>query len=255
MVAVIDAPRLIEGPGTSETVWLPWLAGAPLRWLHDSPWLDGARRLVVVAPHPDDELLACGGLMAMHAERGGESLVVAVTDGEASHAEAARPAHPEELRSMRFTERLEGLRRLGVGNAPVIRLGLPHGAVAQHVAMLRTQLVAVLRPTDLVVATWRLDGHPDHDAAGRAAAAACVAVGCRLFEAPVWTWHWAFPGDPRVPWSRLAALPIDRQALQRKVFAVDAHTSQLTARGDGLGPVLVGTILERAHRAVECFFG
>ena len=51
--------------------------------------LDG-ERVVVVAPHPDDEVLAAGGLMRWMACRGREVLVVGVTDGEASHARSAR---------------------------------------------------------------------------------------------------------------------------------------------------------------------
>ena len=74
--------RRIAGAATAESDWQSWL---PL--LHP-PALDwaalvaGAQRLVVVAPHPDDELLACGGALAMQAVRGGHSLVIGVTDGE-----------------------------------------------------------------------------------------------------------------------------------------------------------------------------
>ena len=38
-------------------------------------------RVVLVAPHPDDEVLALGGSLAMLARSGREVLVVAVTDG------------------------------------------------------------------------------------------------------------------------------------------------------------------------------
>ena len=59
----------------------------------------------------------------------------------------------------------------------------------------RRGLTDLLSPDTWCAATWRGDGHPDHDAVGRAAATACDAVGCRLLEYPVWMWHWARPGE------------------------------------------------------------
>src|SRR5260221_1498443 len=42
--------------------------------------------------------------------------------------------------------------------------------------------------------------------------------GCRLVELPIWAWHWAEPGDTRVPWHRAAAIALAPQelALKRK---------------------------------------
>ena len=80
-------PRRIRDEGTPESVWQTWPGLDAIESVPIEKWIHPAMRLVVVAPHPDDEILACGGLMAMHAARGGSTLVVAVTDGEASHAE------------------------------------------------------------------------------------------------------------------------------------------------------------------------
>ena len=249
--------RRIAGAATAESDWQSWL---PL--LHP-PALDwaalvaGAQRLVVVAPHPDDELLACGGALAMQAVRGGHSLVIGVTDGERSHG-----ASPEgklsspalsSLAATRTSERLGGLRRLGLPAPDVIALGLPDTGVAEQIDGLLHRLTALLRPADLVVSTWCLDGHPDHDASGSAAARACQAVGCRHLEAPVWMWHWAAPGDLRVPWQRLVAVPLTPSALAKKQHALAAHVSQLLPRAGGLRPVLGEAIVARAGRDFEYF--
>lgn len=50
--------------------------------------------------------------------------------------------------------------------------------------------------------------HPDDEAAGRAAAAACKATGAPLVEYPIWMWHWATPDDPAVPWHRARRVPL-----------------------------------------------
>ena len=60
-------------------------------------------RTVVLAPHPDDESLGCGGLLARLAAHGVPARVVVVTDGAQSHpGSAAYP--PERLRALREAE-------------------------------------------------------------------------------------------------------------------------------------------------------
>lgn len=247
------AEPLIHGGGTLESTWQPWLdaAGGPDANLGD--WLPPQARMVVVAPHPDDEVLACGATLAMHGQQGGASLIVAVTDGEAS-LPGASPGLARSLAATRRAEREEGLARLGVGAGGMVRLGLPDGQVDRHVDALSKRLLALLRPTDVVVATWRHDGHPDHDATGLAAARACAAAACRLLEAPVWMWHWAQPGDARVPWARLAPVRLLYTARARKQHALAAHASQLRSRPDHAGPVLGEQIVKRAGRSCEHFF-
>ena len=78
-------PPVIAGGGTPEKVWLAWPGLAQFKNA-TLPALCAARsRLVVLAPHPDDEILACGGLIALHLDAGGELLIVSASDGEASH--------------------------------------------------------------------------------------------------------------------------------------------------------------------------
>lgn len=245
--------RLIEGNGTAELAWQDWLHLGAVTTTARHECLPGNARLVVVAPHPDDEVLACGGLIAMHRAEGGDVAVIAVTDGEASHGSLPLQ-HAQALAVTRCTESAAGLQQLGLKGVAVARLALPDGQVARHMMRLARRLQLLLLPTDVVVTTWRRDGHPDHDATGLATSLACAAVGCRLLEAPVWMWHWASPGDSFVPWHRLQRLPLSPQALNRKQAALAAHASQLDASQRPGGAVLGAAIVARAHRADEYFF-
>ncbi len=249
--ATNTAPRRIEGTGTLEAEWRAWPGLARLPTLTLDDCIGATQRLVIVAPHPDDEILAAGGLAARHADRGGAVLVVAVTDGEASHR--GNPDWPaERLAAARRAESGAGLARL-LGVPPAMRrLGLPDSAVAA--APVAAALEAIVGATDVVVATWRCDGHPDHEACGEAAAAACDAVGCTLLEAPVWMWHWAAPGDARVPWSRLRTLALADDVVRRRQAAIAEHVTQLAPRGRDEGPVLTAAILERLSRTSDCIF-
>jgi LmbE family N-acetylglucosaminyl deacetylase len=245
--------RAIPEQGTPESLWNAWPGLDAVEVIPIEKWMHPTARLVVVAPHPDDEILACGGLMALHARRGGKSVVVAVTDGEASHGDA-RSWRGRPLAETRRAERLRGLVRLGCQDAEVHRLGLADGKVASQMDTLQSELQKVMHWGDIVVTTWRFDGHPDHEACGAAAARACAEVRCCLLEAPVWMWHWSRPADSQVPWHRLVGLQLTGEAVSRKGRAVASHASQLEPRGKTLGPVLGPTILDRQARPTEYFF-
>ena len=84
---------------------------------------------MVIAPHPDDEVLGTGGLLRQLAATGSAIEIVAVTDGEASHPKSTRVSR-RELAETRARERRVALDRLGVRPSRLTRLGLPDGGVA-----------------------------------------------------------------------------------------------------------------------------
>lgn len=253
MDAVTSDRPLIHGEGTEEATWL---RSACLNEVPNVPLdelVPGDRRLLVVAPHPDDEVLACGGLLFSHLGRGGCAEVIAVTDGEASHA--GEPNwQPDELATMRRRESAMGLRSLGARGARVHRLGLPDGGVTARQRELQERLQILLHAGDVVVSMWHHDGHPDHEATAAACRDACARSGCGLLEAPVWMWHWSRPGDPRVPWPRLRAFRLSDDVRRAKRQALQAHRSQLLAKASGAPPILGPAILARARRPHEYFF-
>ena len=65
---------------------------------------------IVIAPHPDDESLACGGLIAEACREGLKRKVVIVSDGAGSHPNS-KAYPPDRLRALREAE----ARRAGVG--------------------------------------------------------------------------------------------------------------------------------------------
>jgi LmbE family N-acetylglucosaminyl deacetylase len=186
------------------------------------------RRVVVCAAHPDDEVLGVGGTLALLAGAGVQLHLVAVTDGEASHP--GNPVlGPAELASARVAEHARALEVLGAGSTTCTRLGLPDSAVPAHEGDLVVALRALLAGADAVLAPWTGDGHPDHEAVGRAAVAAAGDV--PVLQFPVWTWHWAAPGDPRVPRDRARAVPLPPSVQAAKRAAVACFTTQVHPLG------------------------
>ena len=68
---------------------------------------------------------------------------------------------------------------------------------------------------------------------------------------PVWMWHRASPGDPRVPWDRALRIPLPLHTATRKRAAITRFASQTEDRGHGLGPVLAPGMIAHFTRAME----
>jgi len=236
-------------PGTDERTWLESTRFQTMPSLCITP----PHRLVVVAPHPDDEVLGAGGLLQCMHQLGVEVVVIAVTDGAGSHPGASILG--ADIASTRAMESMIALDRLGCGPVAITRLGLADGAVATEVPLLTSELADLLRPDDLCVTPWRRDGHPDHDATGAATLAAAGATGTPVLEYLIWTWHWASPHSSVVPWRHCRRLDLGWRHRARKRWATYAFTSQIRpADGESRrGPVLTDSVLRRFWRPFEVF--
>ncbi|MEK8051127.1 PIG-L deacetylase family protein [Ideonella sp. DXS22W] len=197
----------------------------PPEVLHAPP----GRRLLVLAPHPDDESIACGGTLALAVAAGAAVQVVFLTDGRLGDAalrrlpegSAGRRAAEEALAARRQGEALAALAALGVTEHCFA--GAPDGALRAHLATVADQLAPLLvqwRP-DTVLLPCFTDRHADHFAANlclfaavdRAGPAACAGLRVLGYEA----------------WSPLYAnLVVDVDATYaHKRRAIACHASQL----------------------------
>lgn len=245
-----DGPTTV--PGTAEDEWRRWLSGQDWPELRvDATW----RTVLVCAAHPDDDVLAIGGLMSALAADGLRLHLLAATDGEASHPGSA-VVTPADLGRRRIAETAAALDALRVDPVRSIRLGLPDAGLAEVEAELTAAVTQWARDADLVLAPWAHDAHPDHEALGRAAQAAAVVHGVPLLSFPVWTWQWATPGDPRVPWARAVRVPLPEDRRAAKRAAVDCFASQVQPLGPGPedSAVLSPEMLASFDRAAEVLF-
>lgn len=181
--------------------------------------LGAPRRALVVAPHPDDEIIGAWGLMRRLRLAGARVDVLVASDGAASHP-GSRAWPPARLAAQRRRETLWALRGLGVSAARVRFLGLPDGGLGGCMGALRSSLARELRRgggPDLVVGPDAGDDHADH----RAVAAALA------LAAPSRTRRLAYPVWPAgAPASRQAfRLPLGAPAMAKRA-ALRLHRSQ-----------------------------
>ena len=149
------------------------------------------RPFVVVAPHPDDESLACGGLIADACRQGLRGTVVIVSDGVGSHPNSSAYP-PDRLRSLREGEARRAAKELGLRPEEILFLGLPdrfvpcEGEEAERAIGVIVHCTREIGARSLFV-SWRHDPHCDHQASYWIARAVQRRAGeLRLFEYVVW---------------------------------------------------------------------
>jgi LmbE family N-acetylglucosaminyl deacetylase len=223
-------------PLLSETEWEGRLNNLPA-------WEPNRSPTVVVVPHPDDETLAAGGLIAALRAMAVDVTVVAVTDGEHAYADN------DGLAEVREKEQTQALARLGVAEEKIVRLRLTDSGVAAQEEELIAQLGTLITSGMQVVAPWAGDFHPDHEACARAAAWVARDVGATLISYFFWTWHRGTLAT--VDGLELRRFPLSMELLTAKREALQCHASQLSHEPEPA--ILPDNLLWPARMSYEVF--
>ena len=137
------------------------------------PRIDSASSLLIVAPHPDDETLCCGGVIQRVLRAGGQVSVVWLTSGDAarmdlllmSHSLFPATAVARSLGAQRMQEARSASSRLGVTAAGQLFLGYPDGGLLELLGEHRT--TPYTSPTTGAAAVPYSDAlHPGHPYTG-----------------------------------------------------------------------------------------
>jgi LmbE family N-acetylglucosaminyl deacetylase len=188
----------------------------------------GQGRILILAPHPDDESLGCGGLIHESCRAGRPPLVMIVTDGTGSHPHS--PSMPARaLCALREQETAAALHHLGLDDpSAVVFLRLrdtaaPHDgpcfdAAVERIATLSANCASICAP-------WRHDPHCDHAAVHMMAEAVAARTRLRHLSYPVW--GWTLPAMTQLPQAHVTGWRLDITAnIVAKQRAIDAHRSQ-----------------------------
>lgn len=178
------------------------------------------KRILVLAPHPDDEAIGCGGTILRHAESGDAVRVVFLTSGE--RGGHGRPE--EETIRVREAEARNAGQILRVKSVEFWRE--PDGALSAHataVNRLRDTLEG-WRPDTLYV-THDREMHPDHQAAVRLVRGALRRLAARAKKPDVLMYEiWT-------PLQRMNEIVDISPFLQKKLAAVRAYRTQCAVVG------------------------
>jgi len=219
-------------------------------------------RTTIVIPHPDDEALGCGGLLALLRQAGQPVAAALVSDGTMSHPHS-QEFSPAARRELRYAELRHALAVLDVAENNVLYLGLPDSQVPSagpefEAAADRLAGFIAEQQADTVLVPWRRDPHPDHRATSQLVVAALARLPTppRRLEYVVWAWERAASADLPQPGEgngfRLAIASV----LAQKQRAIVAHRSQLapgTITDDPSGFLLSESMLAHFNQPTEVF--
>lgn len=126
--------------------------------------------LLIIAPHPDDETLGCGGLIVRERKAGRRVHIAFLTDGSQSHR--GHPLlKPTALAKLRQVEAIAATACLGVPADELTFIDLPDGELPrlapgerERAVNALSSLLGRLQPATLLVA-YRRDGSSEHEAA------------------------------------------------------------------------------------------
>jgi LmbE family N-acetylglucosaminyl deacetylase len=172
--------------------------------------------ILVIAPHPDDEAIGCGGTLRLHADRGDRITAVFPTSGELGLENLPVP----EAHRIREGEAESAAAILGIARLEFLRF--PDWFTGEHLPSLAEKLAAIFRAE----APARIylphpdDNHPDHRAAFPAACRALRlgGVAAEIFAYEVWT-----------PLARAEEIEDITGVVRVKMRAIRCYHSQLSA--------------------------
>lgn len=139
------------------------------------------KKLIIFAPHPDDETLGPGGMLAKRIAEGYAPLIVLVTDGcglFTHHGISSNPT-PQQVADARLDETIKALEILGCDRSAIVSFGIQNGELEQEQERAQQLIENVLREQqpDEIYFTNKHEGHLEHRLTNTLVHAACDKVG------------------------------------------------------------------------------
>lgn len=183
-------------------------------------------RVMVFAPHPDDEILGCGGSLTRHIENGDHATVVYMTSGDAGSLHISK----EQLGSVREQEAQSSCSLLGITDLVFLRN--PDGYLEYD----QKNLVAIInllrnRQPDLVYLPHQRDAHKDHRMTHELVVEARGRAGGPWFQecqGNPWQVAMALTYEVWTPLQQFSQVVDITPYMDKKLAALSLHRSQLT---------------------------
>jgi N-acetylglucosamine malate deacetylase 1 len=196
--------------------------------------------VLVVAPHPDDETLGCGGSICRHVARGDRVTAVFLTSGELGLKHLVR----EKAWRVREAEARKAAGILGIAGMDFLRMA--DWSAGKHIRSATPRLRTILQREnpELIYLPHPGEWHPDHQAA------------LPLLRTALRGWHGAKPAlrgyEVWTPLSHYDEVEDISKVMSRKLRALRAHRSQVV--GWDYVRAITGLNQYRGVLAAKCQF-
>lgn len=216
---------------------------------------------VVIAPHPDDESLGCGGTIALLKNEGKEVHLIFVSDGSMSHP-LSKKYNTDKLILLREAEALSAAKILGIPAIHCSFMRLQDGAVPtfgeigfKDAVIKMTVLLKKIKPKTIFL-PWKNDPHSDHQASWQIANSSIkkACTGTQLLHYLIWFWERGvldYQLKDGVKWCKIDVSSV----INLKRSAIAAHISQVSRLidDDATGFILSPEVLAHFEGPFELF--
>ncbi len=207
-------------------------------------------RVLIVAPHPDDEVIGCGGLIARLVEQGNAPQIIVMTGGEGSHGK-------DNVDTAAIVKARRGLTRnalsiLGVPESNLHELDFKDGGISaesEQIVRLK-ELIDAIQPDTVLVPHWG-EGWSDHVTTAKIVKS-LVPTNAQVWEYCVWMWYYQVWRG--LDWTNAAALRLTPSEHDLKLKAVDAYIRPIAPDGKPWSGVLPKVFVEANTGNIELYF-
>lgn len=206
--------------------------------------------VVVVAPHPDDEVLGCGGLIQRLVRSKYEVHVVFMTGGEGSHRGCCS-LEEKVIKDVRREMATETDSLLGVEPSRLHFLDYPDGGIrldsseTDHL----TTLLSQLNPTSIFVPHWG-EGWPDH-VNTREIIKELAGEHVAVYEYCVWLWYY---NVWHLDWQDSYVLRMTKEENKRKLETISCYVIPKAPCGQPWSGNLPNVFINATKSKYELYF-
>lgn len=220
----------------------------------------GLGTTLIVAPHADDESLACGGVISLLTKYQQNVYILLLSDGTLSHPNSTSyPA--EKLRDLRENELMSAAQELGVPTENIILCRYKdrqvpgiHSPDFEKAINNMNKIIELIQPQSIFV-PWRKDPHPDHISAYELISNALTAS-AKIYEYAVWLQKLGTAAD-YPSFDQIIPFKLDiSSVLPQKKKAISAHQSQITdlITDDPAGFRISAEMIDHFSQPYELFY-
>lgn len=177
-------------------------------------------KTVIIAPHPDDEVIGCGGLIMRMVSNNNPPKIIILTGGEGSHRGCC-DLSSEKIKTERRKLTVKSLEILGLRMENVFELEFPDGKIdPNNKEMERLKLlIETLSPDSIFVPHWG-EGWPDHTIV-KSIVKIIVNKNIKIWEYCVWMWYYNIWKG--LSWEKCEILKLNPRERIKKSEAINAY--------------------------------
>lgn len=210
-----------------------------------------AKDIVIIAPHPDDEVFGCGGLIARLVAECHAPHVIVLTGGGGSHRGCCSTSESDIISARRELTH-KAMSALGLSESNIHELDFLDGHIGEGNSEEKKKLEALILKINpnVILVPHQGEGWPDHLAA-RDLGIELAGEDTEVYEYCVWMWYYR---QKNIDWNNAYVRKMTEAEHQKKLDAINIYHSALAPCGKPWVGVLPKLFVEANSTNIELFF-